>query len=310
MLSCVINDFVDVTKHKDSEISDEHKEDFIVKKILATQSPNWKKVYRNVSSDYDSINYRAPNVLKDWKNINFDNLHDLLINQKYDKKILKSFRKVIKEQPKENVLPMYFSKKLYNDGEFIETLVKICGDDIKAGNDLHETLINYSFPESFADISKMIKNFDFRKTLEDVDIHLKTTELKRLNEMKKIKINNFINSDPKELTQKIERKYRKKKAIDDYKIENDLPTQYSSLIVANHVLLNGNKNFIDVVDFYPNESIDDIMETSGAKNFFKDQSVERSMTGMLKRDFVKDLILDIGLDINIINKLKKIKINV
>lgn len=298
LIASTLTDFAIQTKHKDFELSNENKEDHFIKKMLATQTPRWKPVYRLLSNDMDRIEFRAPLALKNFSEsptVDYKFLTNLLTPQKYDKKVLANFRKKTGVS-KQDALSLYFANKIYKENHFIDALVTLCDDDIVKANNLHETLVGYKFMESPIDLANMIDSFDFKPQLEKVIIHTSHNQQRKDYSANEKKTLSMVLGDSvvKNVSANVDAIFRKKENVIAYKIKNDLPTQYSSLSVANKLLLEGvhpAKNIIDVVDYYPQETIDYIINTPQAWKFYEKESLENPQNGITKQEFIKKMFI-------------------
>jgi len=298
-----LNDFTKKTRHKPLELEIDNHQQHILKKLLATQIPSsshWRNVYNHISNDIDRIEFRSPGILKNYANntiipLNFfikvfEN-HNYYPNKNH---IIDDFVDKV-SPPKGLEYALFFAKNSStNHKNFIPTLIQFYNDDRKLTNELYDSLINYkidlSQKEEQYEISELINNFDFSKLLKNININTCVdNDNDNNNDNNKIIQKKFVFATPtkkqKQWTQNDERNFRQNENVRKLKQEYDLPTQHPSFDIVNDLLINGNKEFYNIVQFYPNRLIDKIIQTSQAKEFYYTKIFDK----ITKREFVKKM---------------------
>jgi len=301
--------FAAKTRHKPSEYKMVGAYQHILKKLLATQSPNklveWKKVYNYVSNDIDRINFRSPGVLEQYSQQVTLPLH-----------VFTNIFKYVEYQPKkchllddfvEKVNPpagsehaLFFANNSYQRSDFMDELSQLwCDDDHAKTDALYDKLVSYRFdgPNAARQLGEMIAGFVFNPNVGLIVVEEEEKEECIEDSTIITASDNNVEFAPaikkQEWTPDVERMFRQNVDVIQMKQSFDLPTQYPSLEIVNKLLAqNSSKEFIKVVDYYPNMLIDKISETPQAKEFFETKFYNTKEDTKTKRDFVKEMFND------------------
>ena len=306
MIEKNISDFAIKTKHKQIDLQGHLREQLLVKKLIATQVPDyvgWRSVFKMVSNDMDRIEYKAPQSLTNFSknpNLSLGFFTELLGDQVYNSPIIDDFAKTV-NAPNGLELALFFSNKIYNTGQFIGDLEDVC-DNIDKVNNLYKSLIDYKYDheylnESIIDISNVINGFDFEKVLDGMIIQHTSYNINKNASVKKRLGSNtieFKESDVHELTLDVEKTLRKNEAVVAYKIKHGLPTQYPSEKIYNDMLASSDtkSNALDIIDYFSQEKIDGIINCKQAQTFYHIQNLKQPQKNLTKQQFIKNLFKD------------------
>ena len=303
MFENTLRSFAVETRHKHADLNINNAEEQVFKKMLATQSPkntNWRNVYNHVSNDIERIEFRTPNVLNEYADNRTFPL-DFFIKAFVDQELATTSKYYVLDDFIKTVLPpvgfeyaLFFSKNSHKHKDFIPTLNSICDGDTNRADKLYDSLLSYN-PESnntATQIGEMIVNFNFSKLIGNIILDPNRivacdSILEKKDKLIEKKANTFELLAEKSWTNDVERLYRHNIHIFKFKQENDLPTQYPSLEVASQLLIDGNCDILDVIDYYPNNTITKLVQTSQSKNFYQKNFFKPNTT---KRDFLKKLL--------------------
>ena len=318
MIGTTINAFASSTKHKNFEIGEVDKDEHLIKKLLATQSPHWKEVYKLVSNDITRINHKAPGILQRYsdapENLTMDFFVDLLKDQEYDETLLKPFINAV-HPPKGYELPLYFANKTYECPDFIESLSSMCNDDLDTKSKLYRGLVNYNFDEEDStDVASMINDFNFKKIAATFYIECQPVEEKVKFSAKQVTNSNikmvFAGSHPKEVSLDTERQFRANDNVREYKKKNLLPTQYSSIKVANRIIIDSRydtpKDILDVVNYYSKDLVNSVLKTEQAYKYYCEESLKNPQSKLTKQEFIINMFTNAVLSDNVASEIKAV----
>lgn len=306
VVSDVLDGFAADTKHK--RVTDPAQ---LVKKLLATQCPgkrvNWKNVYHHVSDDAERIEYMAPGALDIYAEnvkVPFEFFQTIFDDNRHavGSPIIEHFADAV--DVTDNKTAWFFCANMCtNDTEKTLEHLKIqCDGDGIAANNMYTAMAAYFNDEHNAlDETKMgewIAGMEF----DDLPF------VNGIGNGKRVVVDEIDekNNEPEYVTQKIvfaesdnlpltwttdtERKFRQNDTVKSYKIENDLPTRSQNLPIVKKLILDDDQ-LLDVVDYFTQDTVDALVETPQATDFYLRENWKKSQHDLTKQEFIKKMLV-------------------
>lgn len=305
-----LQEFIDSVEHRNFEPESDKDLQQCGRKFLVTQAPkfvNWEQIYPYVSDDFDSINFRAPDVLSDYANFLetdpkiIENMVCCEENDRNSRNVFKEYLNTIQcPQGMETFAVFAHGQKNKNLEHFYPEL----SEQINKFEPQEELDLNT--------IGEYFRNLVVSTNTEPVMI----IESKEPEETIKSEEQPIVVPEQQQWTHELEEQSWRNSILKAFKTEHDLPQHFSALNTMKQIILGlivddeaynlGEKagicgkfqtnidvkklnisdkelqeDILTVIDYLPNEVIERCAKTHVAQQFYKKAENSRELVKML-----------------------------
>lgn len=332
--------FAEDTRHKGHQLVTDNDLEHVTRKFLCTQLPknlgvSWEEVYPYVSSDYSSIEFRAPGVMNRYANYvsvpedefsYLDCEENLKIAHSEIPEIFEDFLKHVRPPVGCELHAFFAQSRNTNLWDHINTMVKTKSERERLYHDFknyHGPPPAMVKPDKLGDFINKIECGVNKKKKKKNDKEIEREPLREDVSSKKKASSNIKHIDGQEWTNEEEQNSWRNAILNAFKVKNHLPTHFDSRKAIKQCLLskhtsvdelrhlmgkyqneivdvdNGIEELVYIIDYYPQEILSKVMEIPLAQKFYRKHQPENS------RECVKQMILAGELNDEIIDLLKK-----